>query len=117
LVAQYPDLFHPLPDLSSTATGTTRQVTAYRDRDRATWYLLDPAEHICIYCALPRALNSHAPCVSATVTHVFEPRGLATARHALAMAAVVETHQVEQRQLRQVCLDGTIHDYWEPLLC
>lgn len=114
-MADHADRFHPLPDLPSTATGATRLVPAYRDREAATWYLLDPAEHICLYCALPRVRNSHAPCISTTGTHVFETRGLATARHALDMAEVIETRQVEQRQLRQVCPDGTIHDYWEPL--
>jgi hypothetical protein len=110
-----PDIFHPLPALPSTATGITRQVPAYRDRETATWYLLDPEEHICLYCALPARLDAHPACVTPGVAHSFAPRGLATARHALDMSAVVETRPVEQRQLRQMCPDGTHHDYWEPL--
>jgi hypothetical protein len=110
------DCFHPLLDLPSTATGTTRLVPAYRDREMATWYLLDPTEQICLYCALPVRLRDHAACVMSGVAHVFAPRGLAIARHALDMAHVVETRQVEQRQLRQGCPDGTIHAYWEPLV-
>ena len=114
-MAHHDDIFHPLPALPSTATGITRQVPAYRDRETATWYLLDPEEHICLYCALPASLQAHAACVTSSVAHVFAPRGLATARHALDMSAVVETRHVEQRQLRQVGPDGTRHDYWEPL--
>jgi hypothetical protein len=114
-MADCADRFHPLPDLPSTETGTTRRVPAYRDRTTAAWYLLDPAAPICLYCALPTRLRDHAACVTPGVAHVFAPRGLATARHALDMAQVVETRQVVQRQLRQVCPDGTIHDYWEPL--
>jgi hypothetical protein len=106
---------HPLPDRPSTATGMTQQGPAYRDRETATWYLLDPEEPICLYCALPAPLAAHAACVTPNVAHVFAPRGLATARHALDMRAVVETRPVAQRQLRQVRPDGTHHDYWEPL--
>jgi hypothetical protein len=115
-MAQREDIFHPLPALPSTATGLTRQVPAYRDRETVTWYLLDPAESICLYCALPARLDAHPACVTPGVVHVFAPRGLATARHALDMGQVVETRHVEQRQLRQVRPDGTYHDYWEPLL-
>jgi len=107
--------FHALLETPGTATGATRIVTAYRDRNKATWYLLDPEEQICLYCALPRTLQGQASCVSATVPHVFEPRGLATARHAPDMAQVVETREVEQRQLRHVRPDGTTVDAWEPL--
>ncbi len=114
-MAERADRFHPLPDLPSTATGTTRLVPAYRDRATAVWYLLDPAEPICLYCALPTRLRDHAACVTPSVAHVFAPRGLATPRHALDRAQVIETRQVTQRQLRQVRPDGTIHDYWEPL--
>jgi hypothetical protein len=114
-MAHREDLFHPLPALPSTATGRTRQVPAYRDRETATWYLLDPEEHICLYCALPARLHTHAACVTPNVAHVFAPRGLATARHALDMGAVVEIRPVTQRQLRQVGTDGICHDYWEPL--
>ena len=114
-MAHHDDIFHPLPALPSTATGITRQVPAYRDRETATWYLLDPAEPICLYCALPTRRQDHAPCVTPGVAHVFAPRGLATARHALDMEQVVETRYVEQRQLRQVRPDSTRHDYWEPL--
>jgi hypothetical protein len=111
----HPDIFHPLRDLPSTATGTTRLVTAYRDCQAATWYVLDPEELICLYCALPASLHAHAACVTPGIAHVFAPRGLATARHALDLAQVAETRQVEQRQMRQVCPEGTVHDYWEPL--
>lgn len=114
-MAQRADGFHPLPDLPSTATGMTRQVPAYRDRETATWYLLDPEEDICLYCALPASLEAHTACVADSVAHVFALRGLATARHALDMDQVVETHYVAQRQMRQVRPDGTIHAYWEPL--
>ena len=114
-MAERDELFYPLPDLPSTTTGTTRLVPAYRDRATAAWYLLDPAEQICLYCALPTRLRDHAACVTLGVAHLFAPRGLATPRHALDMAQVVETRQVAQRQLRQVRPDGTIHDYWEPL--
>ena len=107
--------FHPLPNLPSTATGITRRVLAYRDRETATWYLLDPEECICLYCALPARLRAQAACVTRHVAHVFAPRGLATARHALDMGQVSETRQVEQRQMRQVCPDGTMHEYWERL--
>ena len=107
--------FHPLPALPSTATGMTRQVPAYRNRETATWYLLAPEECLCLYCALPASLRAQAACVTRHIAHVFAPRGLATARHALDMGQVSETRQVEQRQMRQVCPDGTIHEYWEPL--
>ena len=106
---------HALLDTPATPTGTTRMVTTYRDRDGATWYLLDPTEVICLYCALQRTLHGQTPCVAATVAHVFAPRGLATARHVLDMPQVGETRQVQQRQLRQVYPDGTTHAYWEPL--
>jgi hypothetical protein len=82
-MAHRDDLFHPLPALPSTATGSTRLVPAYRDRETATWYLLDPEERICLYCALPASQHAHAACVTPSVAHVFAPRGLATARHAL----------------------------------
>ena len=114
-MAERAERFHPLPDLPSTVTGTTRRVPVYRDRETAAWYLLDPADPICLSCALPTRLRDHAACVTPGVAHVFAPRGLATARHTLDMAQVVETRQVAQRQLRQVRPDGTIHDYWEPL--
>jgi hypothetical protein len=114
-MAERADRFHPLPDLPSTATGTTRLVPAYRDRGTATWYLPDPQERICLYCALPARLRDHHACVTPGVAHAFAPRGLATARHALDMVQVVETRQVEQRQRRQVRPDGTIHEYWDPL--
>jgi hypothetical protein len=114
-MAHRDDLFHPLPALPSTATGITRLVPAYRDRETVTWYLLDPEERICLYCALPASQHAHAVCITPSVAHVFAPRGLATARHALDMGSGVETCHVEQRQLRQVHPDGTRHDYWEPL--
>lgn len=109
------DGIHPLRATTGTATGATRRVTAYRDRAQATWYLLDPEEQICLYCALPYALQGQALCVSATVAHQFAPRGLATARHPLDMTHVVETRQVEQRQMWHVRLDGTTSTYWESL--
>jgi len=114
-MADRPDLFHPLPHLPSTATGLTRVVPVYRDRQTATWYLLDPEESICLYCALPADREGSTGCIRGSVVHVFAPLGLATARHALDMEQVVETRQIEQRQLRQVRPDGTIHEYWEPL--
>lgn len=52
---------HPLPDLLSTATGITRRVPAYSDRETATWDLLDPEEGICLYCALPASTTSLDP--------------------------------------------------------
>ena len=107
--------FHPLPNLPSTATGLTRRVLAYRDRETATWYLLDPEECICLYCALPARLRAQAAYVTRPGAHVCAPRGLATARHALDMGQVSETRQIEQRQMRQVCPDGTMHEYWERL--
>ena len=96
--------FHPLPDLPSTATGTLRLVSAYRDHAAAPWYLLDPAEQICVFCALPAHLDAQAACVTAGGAHVLAPRGLAIARHPLDLAQVVETRQVEQRQLQQGAL-------------
>jgi hypothetical protein len=114
-MAQRPDIFHPLPDLPRTTTGMTRQVPAYRDREMATWYLLDPEEQICLSCALPASREAHTACVTPGVAHRFAPRGLATARHALDMGQIVEPRHVAQRQMRQVRPDGTIHAYWEPL--
>jgi hypothetical protein len=90
-------------------------VTAYRDREQARWYRLDPEEPMCLDCALPRRLQGQAVCVAATVAHGFEPRGLATARPPLDMMHVVESRQVAQRQLRWVSLDGTMQTYWELL--
>jgi hypothetical protein len=115
-MATHDDRFHPLPDLPSTATGTLRLVPAYRDHAAAPWYLLDPAEQICVFCALPAHLDAQAACVTAGVAHVLAPRGLAIARHPLDMAQVVETRQVEQQQLQQVRPDGTIYAYWDPLV-
>jgi hypothetical protein len=114
-MANRADIFHPLLNLPSTATSTTRLVPAYRDRATATWYLPDPQERICLYCALPARLRDHDVCVTPGVAHAFAPRGLATVRHALDLVQVVETRQVAQRQLQQVRPDGTIHDSWEPL--
>jgi hypothetical protein len=84
-MAAHVDRFHPLPDRPSTAPGITRQVPAYRDRETATWSLLDPAEQICLSCALPARLEAHTACVAGRVAHDFASRGLATARHALDM--------------------------------
>jgi len=75
-MAERADRFHPLPDLPSTATAPRGWCRV--PRPRPVWYLLDPAEPICLYCALPTRLRDHAACVTPSVAHVFAPHGLAT---------------------------------------
>jgi hypothetical protein len=105
---------HPLPPSPQLHDRHDAAGARVPRRETATWYLLDPAEQICLSCALPTRLRNSAACVTPGVAHRLAPRGLATARHTLDMGQVVETHPVVQRQMRQVRPDGTSHTYWDP---